>query len=141
MIAYTDGACRVSNPGVCSCAFALLSDDGQITVSSSRYLGPELHTNNYAEYKGLIDCLYWLNDNAYYNVTIRCDSQLVVKQVGGEWGVKHEELKPLHALAYALLIRNGHRLEWVRGHNGDPGNELVDRLCNEILDREIGPKK
>ena len=140
IVAYTDGACRINNPGVCSCAFAVLSNTG-ISMSHSKYLGPELHTNNFAEYSGLIECLKFLDEQGFKGVLIRCDSQLIVKQVNGEWNVKHEELKPLHALATALLIRGGHTLEWIKGHNGDPGNEMVDRLCNEILDKEIGPKK
>lgn len=140
MIAYTDGACRVSNPGQCSCAFAVFFDTN-LVYSHARYLGPALHTNNYAEYHGLLDLLKWADIEGKSSLEIRCDSQLIVKQVNGEWGVKHDELKPLHALSTALMVRGGHSLQWVRGHNGDPGNEMVDKLCNEVLDREIGPRK
>jgi ribonuclease HI len=115
-------------------------------MQSARYLGPELHTNNYAEYQGLLDCLRW----ALCEITgldIHCDSQLVVKQVRGEWQVKHKELQPLHDLAQALIVRGRHTLCWIRGHEQAEleedriGNTLVDKLCNEILDKELGEKK
>jgi ribonuclease HI len=64
----------------------------------------------------------------------------MVRQVSGEWQVKQEGLRPFRDLAYALLVRGGHTLEWVRGHNGNPGNEYVDLLCNEVLDKELNEK-
>ena len=137
---YTDGACRVSNPGICSCAFATYDDVG-LFHSDARYLGPELRTNNFAEFSGLLDCLMWAGGYGARRMNIYCDSQLVVKTVNGEWNIKHEELKPLHALATALMIRGEHTLLWIRGHNGDVGNEYVDKLCNAVLDKEIGEKK
>lgn len=139
MLAYADGACRKGNPGQCSCAWAVFNGEGPV-LSGSRYLGPENHTNNYAEYQGLLDCLKFVTTINLQNMVIHCDSQLVVKQVNGVWGVKHKELQPLRDLAYALLTRGNHTLCWVRGHNGDPGNELVERLCNETLDRELNEK-
>ena len=146
MIAYCDGACRVSNPGICSCAFVICITNGEDDMlyykyEHKRYLGPELHTNNFAEYNGLLDLLKWAEESGVHDLDIRCDSQLIVKQVNGVWGVKHEELRSLHTLATALMIRGGHTLNWVRGHNGDPGNEFVDKLCNEVLDEKLGTNK
>ena len=100
MRAYTDGACRVSNPGQCSAAFAVYCI-GSLQYEHARYLGPELHTNNYAEYQGLLDLLRWAEAEKITGLDIHCDSQLVVKQVRGEWAVKHKELQPLHDLAFA----------------------------------------
>ena len=145
MRAYTDGACRVSNPGQCSAAFALYTGN-EVMQSGFRYLGPELHTNNYAEYQGLLDLLKWTEVTKVTGLDIHCDSQLVVKQVRGEWAVKHKELQPLHDLAQALIIRGRHNLCWIRGHEQAEleedriGNTYVDKLCNEVLDKELGCK-
>jgi ribonuclease HI len=123
--AYTDGASR-GNPGPSACSFVIY-DDGKEILSSSFYLGER--TNNYAEYAGLIA----LMQQGLTKMDIYCDSALVVKQVNGEWKVKHEDMKPLCALAQALLIRNEHTLTHIKGHSGIPGNERADQLCNECL--------
>ena len=132
--AYCDGACRAGNPGETSCAFAVFNGDNLYT-SASRYLGPELHTNNYAEYQGLLDLLKWANQFGMLNLEIFCDSRLVVEQVNDDWDVNSEDLKPLWLLAYTLRIRGNHTLRHIKGHSGDPGNEFVDKLCNEALDK------
>jgi ribonuclease HI len=141
MKAYTDGACRVSNPGQTSCAWviAITSNEDDVLYfkeSGSRYLGPELHTNNYAEYQGLLDLLKYAAKHKIMGLEIYCDSKLVVNQVNDVWDVNNQELVPLWVLAYALRIRGGHTLQHIHGHSGDPGNEYVDRLCNEALDKE-----
>src|ERR1019366_1588330 len=146
MRAYTDGACRVSNPGQCSAAFAVFDVLGETDMLGARYLGPELHTNNYAEYQGLLDLLKWAEAAKVTGLDIHCDSQLVVRQVRGEWAVKHKELQPFHDLAQALIIRGRHNLCWIRGHEQAEleedriGNTYVDKLCNEVLDKELGCK-
>ena len=138
--AYCDGACRVSNPGQCSCAFAVFNDD-IVVAEGARYLGPELHTNNYAEYQGLLDLLLWAAKQGVHGLDIFCDSKLVVNQVNDVWDVSSEELKKLWLIAYSMLIRGGHTLTHIKGHSGDPGNELVDKLCNVVLDKELGNGK
>jgi ribonuclease HI len=135
MKAYTDGACRISNPGDCSCAWAIYDGDS-VFAAGSRYLGPELHTNNYAEYQGLLDLLKQAMAVSVKKLTIFSDSEVVIKQVSGEWQVKESTLQPFRDLAYALILRGDHNLQHVKGHNGDPGNELVDHMCNEVLDKE-----
>ena len=135
--AYTDGACRVSNPGQTSCAWVIFQeDDNGPKYEGSRYLGPELHTNNYAEYQGLLDLLKYAAKHKIMGLEIYCDSKLVVNQVNDVWDVNSQELMPLCVLAYALRIRGGHTLQHIHGHSGDPGNEYVDHLCNEALDKE-----
>ncbi len=130
---YCDGACRGGNPGQCSCAFAVFNSTGDLVASGKRYLGPELHTNNYAEYQGLLDLLKWAEKEGRYNLTIYCDSKLIVNQVMDVWDVNSEELRPLWQLAYSLRVRRCHVLEHVKGHSGNPGNEFCDKLCNEAL--------
>ncbi len=142
MRAYTDGACRCGNPGETSAAFAVFLPGGELLQSHARYLGPDLHTNNFAEYVGLLDLLRWAAMNGpYLNLDIFCDSKLVVEQVNDNWDVNSADLLPLWREAYALLKRGGHTLTHIRGHQGDPGNEYVDRLCNEVLDAEFERRK
>lgn len=131
--AYCDGASRIHKGSPAACAFAVFKD-GQIVQSYAEHLGQK--TNNFAEYMGLIRLLDWLSFENLNGADIYCDSQLVVNQVNGEWQVKHDELKPLNAKAKYLKNTGMHHLYWVRGHNGEEGNELVDKFCNEILDKE-----
>ena len=138
MIGYCDGACRVSNPGECACAFAVFYENRtQLVHRSARYLGPELHTNNYAEFQGLLELLKWAETNKVRGLDIFCDSELVVRTSVGLWALKEPSLLPLCHMAYALLVRGNHVLQHVRGHNENLGNEYVDKLCNEELDRRL----
>lgn len=131
--AYTDGACRISNPGLCSCAFVLYGLPGG-ECSQAKYLGPELHTNNFAEYQGLVLLLEWMYKNNIRNGIIYCDSQLVVNQTLGNWTINQPDLKVLATKCYGLLIQGCHVLKHIKGHDGQLGNERADALCNAMLD-------
>lgn len=133
ILAYTDGSCRISNPGLCSCAFVLYGLPGG-EYSQSKYLGPELHSNNFSEYMGLLLLLEWLYTNNVRNVIIHCDSQLVVNQTLGNWDINQPDLKVLAAKCYGLLVHGCHVLKHIKGHAGDTGNERADALCNAMLD-------
>jgi ribonuclease HI len=140
MKAYTDGACRCGNPGETSAAFYIT--DGNSTKGWwSKYLGPELHTNNYAEYQAMLHLLRYAEAFEVKNLDIFCDSKLVVEQVKGNWKVNEASLAPFQREAQALFIRGFHTLTHIRGHHGDPGNEYVDKLCNEVLDAEFERRK
>jgi ribonuclease HI len=133
--AYTDGACRGGNPGFTSCAWVLYDSamEGQ-EVSGGKYLGPERHTNNYAEYQGLILLLEHLYFSGTRNVIIHSDSELVVNQTLGNWTINQDDLRLFAAKCYGLLTQGCHVLKHIKGHNGDRGNERADALCNAILD-------
>ena len=130
--AYTDGACRVSNPGQCSCAFVVYKDGVEI-YSGTNFLGPENHTNNYAEYQGLLECLRWAYTVKKTGMLIHCDSLLVVNQVTGVWKIS-AELEQWATAARALVLQGNHTIKHVRGHQGIVGNERADQLCNQTLD-------
>lgn len=140
LICYTDGACKVSNPGICASSFIVyrpgltFAHDTQECVEVHRHsrVLEGLNTNIVAEYNALLDALRWARDNKE-SLDIRCDLQLVVKQVHCEWAVKHASLAPFVSEAFGLLSDTRSKLSWVKGHNGDPGNEAVDILCNETL--------
>lgn len=135
IVAYTDGACRGGNPGFCSAAWAIYFD-GKVDSHGARYLGPERHTNNYAEYMALICLLEVLYSLGIEDVTIYCDSKLVVNQVNQKWKLNSEGLRPLMSKAFGFVSKGNHTLIHIRGHQGIEGNEFVDKLCNEELDRQ-----
>jgi probable phosphoglycerate mutase len=133
-VGYCDGASR-GNPGQASAAWAAYCN-GELSHWGKQYLGPETRTNNYAEYYGLILLLEWAIKFNVYEMTIYCDSELIVNQVNEKWQVHNEDLKPLQSKAAGLLIRGRHKLFHVKGHAGNDGNEFVDRLCNRVLDEQ-----
>ena len=142
--AWCDGACRGGNPGTCSCAWVLRGETFDehdnlvlaIDTYDQYFLGPELHTNNYAEYQGLIRLLKFLYKAHLRNVVIYCDSLLVVNQVNDVWDVNSPDLLPYWQLAYGMVMQGCHVLKHIKGHDGIAGNEEADRLCNEELDRQ-----
>ena len=138
--AYTDGACRISNPGLCSCAWVVVEGES-VLCEGAFFLGPELHTNNYAEYQGLIKLLEYINGMGVKNVDIASDSALIVNQVNGKWSTeKKPELAKLCSYATALKVIGGHTLRHIRGHGQNEDgvdnlmNNLADEMCNKILD-------
>ena len=134
LTAYTDGACRISNPGLCSCAWVLYEGDVE-KMHDSLYLGPEFHTNNFSEYQGLILLLTYLYMHSFRNVVIHCDSELVVNQVNQKWEINQPDLKVLATKCYGLLVQGSHVLKHVKGHDVTKGNIRADQICNEILDK------
>lgn len=137
IMAFTDGACRGGNPGFCACAWVLYTGEDAGTFDG-RYLGPERHTNNYAEYAALILLLEYLYCRKLRNVIIYSDSKLVVNQTLQKWAVESDDLRPLMSKAYGLLVQGCHVLKHCDGHSGVEGNEAADKLCNEILDMHKG---
>lgn len=136
LTAYSDGACRISNPGLCSCAWVAY-ENGVEMACDFRYLGHQFHTNNYAEYMGLNLLLEHLYTHNIRNVTIYSDSELVVNQTMGRWDINNKDLRPFAAKAYGLILQGGHTLKHVKGHDGNVGNERADELCNQALDEHM----
>lgn len=136
--AYTDGACRVTNPGVCSAAWAIFVDG--LLEDCDAWPLEGLQTNNQAEYAGLVGLLTWLDQQGIGPFTIHCDSKLVVSQVNGLWKVRDALVEPCER-ARELMKLGGHTLIHVKGHAGIEGNEYVDGLCNEVLDEVMAKEK
>ena len=137
--AYTDGACRVSNPGVCSCAWVIYGEHGG-PVSKGYYLGYN-YSNNFAEYHGLLYLLEHLYAHNLKNVQIYSDSAVVVNQVNQKWNASnHPDLEKFMRKAYGLITAGNHRLYHIRGHGKNQsaernaGNDEADRICNAVLD-------
>lgn len=136
--AYTDGACRVANPGLCSAAWAYYRNGELLDDYAWPLEG--LHTNNQAEYAALVGLLEWLHYTDTRFVTIHCDSKLVVEQVNGRWAVRDALVEPCRRAQNFLSI-GGHTLTHVKGHAGIEGNEYCDKLCNDVLDEVMAKEK
>lgn len=105
--------------------------DGTPRAELYGYLGRA--SNNVAEYQALIHALRWARTHGARNVRVFSDSELVVKQIGGTYKVKHPGMIPLHREA-SLLLR---RFEgWSVTHVPREQNREADRLANRALDEQ-----
>jgi ribonuclease HI len=132
VIIHIDGAAR-GNPGPAAFAF-YLTRPGQPPEEVNGRLGRT--TNNVAEYTALVRALTRARELNAGDVLIRSDSELLVKQMNGEYRVKNEQLKELYDEANALR----RQLPAVRiVHVRREQNQEADRLCNEALDGAPAP--
>ncbi|HII76023.1 MAG TPA: ribonuclease HI family protein [Methanolinea sp.] len=127
---YTDGASR-GNPGPAACAFLLRDQEGRLLAKEALVLGTR--TNNEAEYHAVIEALRKAGSFASRNVVIYSDSQLVVRQLRGEYQVRKPHLRELHGVAKDLE-RSFLSVEYRSVGRDDPWITMADRLCNEALD-------
>jgi ribonuclease HI len=125
---FTDGGAR-GNPGPAAYGFVLESDDGTVLAAEGEAIGTA--TNNVAEYSGLIAGLRKAVELHVPEVEVVSDSELMVKQMRGEYRVKNEALRELYeeATALARRIENVEYRHVRRAHN-----ELADKLVNDALD-------
>jgi len=136
LIAHIDGGSR-GNPGPSAAAFIITDKAGNIVAEHSRFLGEA--TNNEAEYHALIELLTWLSEHPELRKTardavyVRCDSQLIVCQVTGQWKVKEPRLKELLAQVHELKKRQPFRL-YIR-HVMREKNKEADKLVNKAIDK------
>jgi ribonuclease HI len=124
----TDGGAR-GNPGPAAYGYVLETDDGTVLAAHGEAIGTA--TNNVAEYQALVAGLEKAIDLGVDEVEVVSDSELVVKQMRGEYKVKNEALRELKDQAEDLADRlRSVRYTAVRREH----NELADRLVNEALD-------
>lgn len=124
---YFDGASR-GNPGPASVGWAIVTSDGIVAEGSDR-IGRT--TNNRAEYEALIRALRAAKEYGLKAVDVRGDSQLIVKQVRGEWNTNDPGLREKRVEARELL--DGFD-RWSIAHVPREINERADNLANEALD-------
>lgn len=125
---YVDGAAR-GNPGHAGIGILILSEGGKILKSMGRYLGKT--TNNVAEYQALIAALKEAKTIGVSTIKVFADSELMVKQVKGEYKIKSEGLKPLYKEAITLLMGfKGYDII----HIDREKNFEADRLANQAID-------
>ena len=131
VIIYSDGAAR-GNPGPAGAGAVLQGEDGHVIVELCRYLGEA--TNNQAEYQALLLALEEAKTIGADKLTIFADSELMVKQIMGEYRVKNDGLKPLFAEAQKLLRDFA---DYTIEHVPRDENRHADRLANLAIDGEI----
>ena len=127
-----DGGSR-GNPGPGAYGFVLTDAEGAEREARGEFLGTV--TNNVAEYRALIAGLEAAARHGALSVRVVMDSELVIRQMTGEYRVKNEGLKPLHAEARrkaAVFTELAYRSV------GRADNERADRLVNEALDKVLG---
>jgi probable phosphoglycerate mutase len=128
VIAYIDGGAR-GNPGPAGYGVQIQHADG--TVVAELHGGLGIATNNVAEYNGLLAALQWAVEHGERDVDVRADSELLVKQMRGEYRIKNPGLQPLAARARLLAAQLGRvRFEHVRREH----NKEADRLSNLGMD-------
>jgi ribonuclease HI len=127
---FADGGSR-GNPGPAASAAVLVDAAGETIEEIDAYLGTA--TNNVAEWTALLLGLQAAQRRGVRRLIVRLDSELVVKQLRGEYRVKHAALQPLHRRARAL-IRSFEHVDVA--HIPRKQNALADRLVNRVLDRE-----
>jgi ribonuclease HI len=124
---HTDGAAR-GNPGPAAWAY-VIERPGREPIEHAERMGEA--TNNVAEYTALLRALERSADLDFRDVHIFSDSELMVKQMNGEYAVKNEELKQLYEQVRASQKRfHSVKFEHIRREQ----NKRADALCNQVLD-------
>jgi ribonuclease HI len=131
VVVHVDGGAR-GNPGPAAVAAVAADPDGAPLVERSEYIGEA--TNNVAEYRAVLLALELARELGAREVEIVNDSELVARQIGGQYKVKHAGLKPLYQETIEKLrefdawkVRNVRREQ----------NERADELVNEALDEAL----
>lgn len=132
VIIYCDGGAR-GNPGPAGIGAALFLEDAEggleEIASISEYIGRG--TNNEAEYAALLAGLESALRLGAKTIEIRADSELMIRQLSGQYRVKSANLKPLYAKAISLLDAFDH---WSANHVARELNRRADSLVNEAID-------
>ncbi len=127
---YSDGAAR-GNPGPAGAGVRIEDARGRRVSEAARYLGEA--TNNVAEYRALILGLELARELGASEVELRADSELIIRQMTGEYRVRNVRLQELHRQAQALE-QAFHSVGYV--HIRREHNRAADRLANLAIDQE-----
>jgi ribonuclease HI len=125
---WTDGGAR-GNPGPAAFAYVLEAEDGTVLDARGEAIG--VATNNVAEYSALVAGLRRAEEAGVTELEVRSDSELMVKQMRGEYRVKNRDLQTLF-LDASRVARTVGAVTYM--HVRREHNELADRLVNEALD-------
>ena len=125
-----DGGSR-GNPGPAAAGVVIRAADGTPIVTIGKFIGRA--TNNVAEYRGLILAMQKALELKAKNIIIRGDSELIIRQMNGQYRVKHPDMKVLYEEAQDLIAQfDSAKIE----HNLRHKNELADKLANLAMDRK-----
>ena len=132
VVAHVDGGSR-GNPGPAGYGVVITDQSGRKVADLHEYLGHQ--TNNYAEYHGLLAALDYALAHGHKGLRVVADSELLVKQIRGEYKVKSPALRELHQRAGQMI----QQLEWFSiQHTLREGNQEADRLANLAMDKGMG---
>ena len=131
VVVHVDGGAR-GNPGPAAIAAVAAEVGGDTLLEKSAYIGEA--TNNVAEYRALLLGLQVAEELGAHEVEVVCDSQLVARQVGGQYRVKHAGLRPLYQEAMAALGRFD---RWSVRDVRREQNQRADELVNEAIDAAL----
>ncbi len=130
--AYCDGGSR-GNPGPAGFGVYIQGAQGEAVGELSEYLGKK--TNNFAEYSGLLAALDFAIEKGYPRLKVVSDSELMVKQIKGQYRVNSPELRPLYDEAKRRIGKlEGFQIQHVLREK----NQRADRLANLAMDRGMG---
>lgn len=125
---YTDGGSR-SNPGPAAIGAVLYDEHGAVVEEISEFIGTA--SNNVAEYKALIAVLHAALKHGVQRISCHLDSELLVRQLNGQYKVKSEDMKPL----FMEVVRLSRQFTVIRFiHVRREQNAAADRLVNAALD-------
>jgi ribonuclease HI len=127
-VIHVDGGSR-GNPGPAAAAAVAADESGELIAERNAYLGDT--TNNVAEYEAVLLALSLAEELGAGDIEVVNDSELVARQIGGEYRVKQPHLKPLHREAMERLRRFDH---WAVRAVRREHNLRADELVNEALD-------
>ena len=128
IVAHIDGGSR-GNPGPAAYGVAIETAQGQPVTAFAKFIGET--TNNFAEYQGLLAALEYALSHGYPRLRVLTDSELMARQISGQYKVRSPDLKPLHDKAQAMIARlESFSIRHVyREHNRE-----ADRLANKAMD-------
>jgi probable phosphoglycerate mutase len=133
--AHCDGGSR-GNPGPSGYGAIVEDPQGRVVARLSDFLGNQ--TNNYAEYSGLLAVLAWAIEHNARRLRVVSDSELMVKQMKGQYKVASPVLRPL----YEQARRTAAKLDrFEMRHTLRGGNQEADRLANEAMDKGMGKSR
>lgn len=136
LIIYTDGGSR-GNPGPAGAGAVLLDERGATIKEISKYLG--IQTNNYAEYEAVILALETVKKHfgaaqaKELALDVRMDSELVCKQLNGEYQIKEPTLFPLFIKIHNMRVADFPHISF--SHVPRAENARADRMANEAMDK------
>lgn len=129
LLLYTDGASR-GNPGLAGAGIVVTSANGEILLEKSVFLGKA--TNNSAEYQALVIGLKELAAFQVKRLTINMDSELIVRQLNGQYRVRNRDLLPLYLEADKLIGQ--FQAEVKIFHIPREQNREADKMANLAID-------
>ena len=132
LLAHVDGGSR-GNPGPAGYGVVISDQAGHKVAALSEYLGQQ--TNNYSEYSGLLAALDYTLQHGHKALKVVADSELLVRQIRGQYRVKSPVLLKLYQRAQRMIGE----LEWFSiEHTLREGNQEADRLANLAMDKGTG---